>query len=254
MGNSDTTCELYSAFHDNGPRWGLTGENDREITNHIMCCLKADHFQLPQWSNTIGEHDESIGNSDSIHRPPTLEEDEQYNKGQNHDSSEKQSTVQSSSSHNNIINNEASQQYPNKKDPLLHQISQADLQELLIFYEPLWFSRAYGWSGTDLPTARDFCQTKAGKRDICPYVAYCPRGMGGDTSQDKIEGYTPQRMVEWAPMKEMRESHWVGVGKLNACQIVRDVGEFDLGVGERVEDVTGNIMCCKDQPELDGDR
>jgi hypothetical protein len=247
VGKSNT-CELYSAFHDSGPRWGLTGENNQEITQNIMCCLKAKNFQLPELPKT--QVDESL-NSDWMHRPPSLEEDEQYKEDKTSTNQDKQSIQQysSSSSHNNN-NNSPSQQY-SSKDPLLNQISQADLQELIIFFEPIWFSRAYGWTGIDLAKAREFCQTKAGKRDVCPYIAYCPSGLAGPA---KFEGYSPERDVEWAPMKELGEKHWVGVGKRNACEMVSDVGQFNLEDWEKVEDVAGNIMCCKDKPELDGDR
>jgi hypothetical protein len=35
---SQDTCEVYNALHPHPPLWGLNGQGDEDITQHIMCC------------------------------------------------------------------------------------------------------------------------------------------------------------------------------------------------------------------------
>lgn len=272
------TCELYSSLHDNEPQWGLTGE-DKEITQHIMCCIHAKNVEQPTLSEM---KEDGTLTSDFIHRPPSLEEDEQrkddetkpdqsqstiknklesqtqtqsttiYEHSSNKETVESQAQTQSTKiddtdeSNKNPSQSKSEQQQSNT----LAQLPEGDLKQLLAFYAPVWFDRSFGlWSGTNLTEAQEFCRSKAGKRSICPYIAFCPQGPMGSISR----GVKTDADIEWAPMEGWNGHNWVGVGRENACSQATDESEF--GLYKDVGDITGGIMCCKDQvPSLpDGD-
>lgn len=256
------TCELYSNIYSETPRWGLTG-SEEHLTRNILCCLKGKDFQMPQSTSSnndkaqIKDEEEAL-TSDLIHRPPSLEDDEQgkisnESSGSSSQSTTNEKTDMSPQSTKHVVeskhqstNNQESQSIPIE----VSQISQADLQELLQFFEPLWFDRSYGWSGINISEAQNFCESKAGKRSICPYVAYCPEG----PSSKITGGHSSEMKIEWAPMEEWNGFNWVGIGTDNSCLKVKDVSEFGIEEGVSVGDVAGNIMCCKGKvPELDGE-
>lgn len=261
------TCELYSDINTETPRWGLTGENDEELTRNIMCCLKEESFQLPE-STLSMKHDstpmsdEDAVDSDYLHRPPSLEEVEQDKESTLEDVQSPTNTEGSTNEQNQQILNQLANMSSNKgstnqsptKDSQSAPIEDSQLslehQKLLLWFEPLWFDSAYGWSGTDLSEAQEFCHSKAGRRSLCPFIAYCPEG----PSRKVFEGHNTDAKIEWAPMEEWNGYQWVGIGTNNSCSLAKDVGEFEIGEGDSVGDFVGNIMCCKDKmPELDGD-
>jgi len=252
---SFNTCELYSDLHDEtNPRWGLTGEGDKEFTHHIMCCLQNEDVSIPSKGSSKITDDEIV-ESDLFHRPPGLEDDEKNEEkvgfgaiSSENNQSTKQENDQSTTYQGATNTQSIQQNQQSQKDPL-SQMSPGDLQELLIFFEPVWFDRSYRWEGSDLSAAQEFCSNKAGQRSLCPYIAYCPEGPMG-TIQN---GHTSDRSIEWAPMQEWNGLNWVGIGKDNSCLQARDESEFGLEES-KVGDGSGIIMCCKDKlPELDGD-
>lgn len=245
---SSKTCELYSTLHNEAPRWGLTGENNEEITRNIMCCLNNKDFSLPERPLANNEPEEL--DSEWIHRPPSLEEVENdKTQSTTKEDTWMQNTETESTTSQSTPKEQQQQQQSSNKNPI-SGISQDDLQELLMFFEPLWFDRSYGWTGTDVTEAQEFCHKKAGNRSLCPYVAYCPAGPMGTVT----EGRVSDRDIEWAPMREWNGLHWVGTGKNNSCMQAKDVSEFGLDEVE-VGDASDDIMCCKDKGQelLDGD-
>lgn len=65
--SSANPCEKYSTTHSEKPSWGWTGVNSEKFTRHIACCLNVE-----QTAETTSYEGKS---SDSIARPPLLEED-----------------------------------------------------------------------------------------------------------------------------------------------------------------------------------
>lgn len=288
---SPKTCELYSTLHGDSPRWGLTGQDDEEITRNIMCCLNAKDVKLPELPEI--QNEEALW-SDWLDRPPSLEEDQQGKESvgsnvapdetqysnnneeiesnqtnqdvksneideshvtednEENTESNQQSNILSTASNQNA-ESQHSQNFP--KDPLLSksddpptdQITQSELDKIISFFEPLWFDRAYGWSGTTVSEAEEFCRTKAGNRSICPYVAYCPKGPAGSI----MGGCPNDALIGWAPMEAWDGLNWVGTGKKNSCWHASEESEFGLDE-EGLRVATGSIMCCKEKsPEVD---
>jgi len=72
-------------------------------------------------------------------------------------------------------------------------------------YEPLWFDRSQGWTGTTYLEGIHFC-ARQDSRVPCPYQAVCPVG--------KKEGVLPlgdvKEGVSWAPIIDSPNA-WVQV-------------------------------------------
>jgi hypothetical protein len=225
-----------------------------------MCCLKPRNEdgsqKIQSYNNNNKQQEEDVAvNSDVLHRPPDLEDDEQ-------DSSnmvDKTTTTTTVTSNEALTeSNESSNNNDLQSNPPIQQLSQLsneDLQHLFSYFEPVWFDKNYGLSLTgdsvNTQDAQDFCYNKAGRRSICPYVAYCPEGPDGIV----MEGHTSTMRIEWAPMKEWNGFHWVGIGTDNSCWQAKDVGDFGMDAlgedGVKVEKVLGYIMCCKEKEEVD---
>jgi hypothetical protein len=243
---SSNTCELYSNLHDEPPRWGFTGENDEAITQNIMCCLKpSSHTQ-----NDNSEEEEEAVYSDVLHIPPDLEEDEQDKEGAESTASTTEQSTSNEAATESTNHIPTAQQSPMNNQPTAPQLPNEDFQRLVSFFEPVWFDRTYGISFTqDSSSAQDFCYNKAGKRSICPYVAYCPEGPAGRV----MEGHDPSIKIEWAPMKEWNGFRWVGIGVDNSCWQAEDASQFGIEEDDALalDEVLGYIMCCKEKEEVD---
>lgn len=228
-----------------------------------MCCLKPRNEdgsqKIQSYNNNNKQQEEDVAvNSDVLHRPPDLEDDEQ-DSSKIDDKTTTTTTVTSNEA--STESNESSNKNDLQSNPPIQQlshepqISNEDLQHLFSYFEPVWFDKNYGLSLTgdsvNTQDAQDFCYNKAGRRSICPYVAYCPEGPDGIV----MEGHTSTMKIEWAPMKEWNGFHWVGIGTDNSCWQAKDVGDFGMDAlgedGVKVEKVLGYIMCCKEKEEVD---
>ena len=119
-------------------------------------------------------------------------------------------------------------------------------------YAPKWFDRSEGWSGKSYADALAFCSIKDSYIP-CPYEAYCPLGPGSLPTG----GYDGTEEA-WAAMIDAPNS-WVQIGSYekndmsNSCMKWNDVPGHDTppmwGLkGNSDDDITPNIMCCK-EPE-----
>lgn len=70
VGSVDT-CELYNALHPHPPLWGLNGEGDAEVTEHIMCCDSG--------FTTIAEASQLASQTSLYDTPTVKEQDVLYN-------------------------------------------------------------------------------------------------------------------------------------------------------------------------------
>lgn len=278
---SPNTCELYSSLHDNEPQWGLTGE-DKEITQHIMCCIDTKNVKIP---NSPKLNDEDALASDLIHRPPSLEEDEQWKDNETppeqsqsaskekvesetktkstaideyvstKETTESPAQTQSTTIDENVSSSESSKldTDDSNKNPSQYisehsqndkpaRLPEGELKELLAFYAPIWFDRSFG-----LWSGTNLTEAQ----EFCHHKA-------GKRSACPYIAYCPQgpmgsmsqkiktdKDIEWAPMEGWNGHNWVGIGRENACSQATDESEF--GVYGDVGDITGGIMCCKGQ-------
>jgi hypothetical protein len=65
--SSDNPCEKYSTKHNEKPSWGLTGKDAEGFTRHVSCCRNIKN------AADLTSYEEK--SSDTIARPPLLEED-----------------------------------------------------------------------------------------------------------------------------------------------------------------------------------
>jgi hypothetical protein len=65
--SSDNPCEKYSTKHGGKPSWGLTGKDAEGFTRHVSCCRNV--------KKTAESTSYEENSSDTIARPPLLEED-----------------------------------------------------------------------------------------------------------------------------------------------------------------------------------
>jgi hypothetical protein len=70
VGSVDT-CELYNAMHPHPPLWGLNGEGDSDVTEHIMCCDSG--------FTTTAEAAQSASQTSLYDTPTVKEQDVLYN-------------------------------------------------------------------------------------------------------------------------------------------------------------------------------
>jgi hypothetical protein len=223
-GKQGEICQLYSTTHGDAPHWGLTGEDNEELTQNIVCCLIDEEIMLEEpevFTNIVDEANEDFG-SDLLDRPPSLEEDEVNDIGG--------MKMDSDISQEVIANTVTGHQTSLPKD--------TDIPAY-------WYSRSDDWQGTTYAEAVQFCSSQNDK-SICPYQLYCPNGPGGTPYGSPYEGAL-QSLLEsdslfWSPvLNNAGEEAWAGVGKTNQCvpPLDRPRASPDM-----LFDATSFIMCC----------
>ena len=64
--------------------------------------------------------------------------------------------------------------YANKQRASEEEIAESESSSTIKqFYDPVWFSRGEGWSGTTWQESNDFCATEKSMA-LCPSQAVCP--------------------------------------------------------------------------------
>lgn len=207
-------CNLYSATEGEKPVWGLTGQNNEEITRHIMCCQyqkeegEDDLAVTPETEAVVSEIDESA--------LPIKEEESETPTEQ----------VVSSMTMLEISTQEA--------------------------FHPEWFDNSLGWYGGSYTDAKAFCQSlpqpNGGHWYLCPNMAYCPNG------PKEVEPLYLQKDafedMQWAPISD-KQNGWVMVGKMSqnrpkTCENYFQINHHDplWGLDGSSKDMKQHILCC----------
>lgn len=147
-------------------------------------------------------------------------------------------------SNNGAIQDAASQITTQETSPQAY----LDMAEML---EPVWYSRSHGWNGQTYDAAIEFCAAQE-SRVPCPYTGMCPLGAGKSPLggiKDEPNG------VSYAPIIDSPNS-WVAVGEKGVCETYSSLSggnapEWGL-TGENNEEMTRNVMCCKEPSRNDG--
>ncbi|KAL7533180.1 hypothetical protein ACHAXR_009057 [Thalassiosira sp. AJA248-18] len=105
--------------------------------------------------------------------------------------------------------------------------------ELLKVKGPLLFNHSTGWNGTSHEEGVAFCKTHAGSRNICPWQAYCPRGL---LFRD-IQQHGDNEELLWSPVASESQPVWVAVGSNMTCMQRGSIDGFS-------ETKVKYIMCC----------
>ena len=211
-------CNLYSANEGESPGWGLTGDNNEEITRHIMCC-KIPKENVNSVTETAKEESVSVTVADIEADETNTEENDSSSVVQNENESSSMSMLE-------IVTENA--------------------------FHPEWFDSRLGWLGGTYDEAKAFCdslpQPNNGHWYLCPRRAYCPNGPRDNEplylQKDAFEG------IQWAPISD-RQNGWVLVGKMSqqlphTCEDYFQINHHDplWGLDGSSTDMKKHILCC----------
>lgn len=142
--SGQNTCVTYMVLNLVNPSWGLTGQDNEEMTRHVMCCKDPNSAMASLSNVAVSDSSESAaasfvsdaddtasGGSISVQPTPMSEENREK----------------------------------------LYQIIAKD-------YKPMAFTRDRGWSGQTYTSALMFCASQESKIP-CPYELVCPLGPNG---------------------------------------------------------------------------
>lgn len=116
-------------------------------------------------------------------------------------------------------------------------------------YNPQWFHRQDGWEGTSYAAAADFCKSKHGGLEICPFEAICPDRINESPFGVTFNAEGPEG--SWAPVFD-RYNEWVQISSTSSCVLYSYMhGEApDWGLHGDEEELTRHVSCCNPVSEL----
>jgi hypothetical protein len=126
--SSRGVCELHSSLYGSPPEWGLTGEDNEEMTRNIVCCKEPEESTQSAEEGVSQQTEESSGSNSEVHETVDT-------------SSKAEASVESS-------------------------LTSAE-QSVLDIMHPLWFGKKHGWQGTTYDDAVEFCKNVGGM-SLCP--------------------------------------------------------------------------------------
>jgi len=223
-------CNLYSETAKELPSWGINGENNEEITRHIMCCQGAPHMASIIDSASANGNDSADATTDEI---------------------------VTTSDTSLVISTNGEMPQPH------HALTEPEVQ-ILDQLHPVWFhSDSSGWKGTTYDDAKAFCESTPHRADVgggtyhlCPISAYCPNGpIDTEPLYLQMEGFEG---VQWAPISSA-DNAWVMVGKFNGqdemtCGSYLEINHRDpeWGLDGTSPELKNHILCCEDYSDNEG--
>ncbi|KAL7517933.1 hypothetical protein ACHAWX_002805 [Stephanocyclus meneghinianus] len=112
--------------------------------------------------------------------------------------------------------------------------------------QPIYYTRSHGWEGQTYSEALEFCAGKD-SRVPCPYTAVCPNGKG----RPPLGGVRESPKGSFVPIIDSPNS-WVQLSSKGVCELHSSLygspPEWGL-TGEGNEEMTRNIVCCKEPKE-----
>ena len=194
-------CLPWKENHEEAPEWGVTGEGDEALTKHVVCCLETtDTETTPETPDVSTEEVAAAAAEEAPVEAPTPSAD----------------TTGS-----------------------VEQISLV-YKSVSEIYQPKWFDRSKGWTGTTHTEAFEFC-SDFNFNMPCPYEALCPLGKGSKP----LGGYKDDANGAWAPIQDAPNA-WVQLGEDNSCVKYSHLHPGPPAWGEEGgnEEQTRNIACC----------
>jgi hypothetical protein len=111
--------------------------------------------------------------------------------------------------------------------------------------QPIFYDRSHGWEGQTYSEALEFCASRE-SRVPCPYTAVCPNGRG----RPPLGGVKENTKGSFVPIIDT-PNQWVQLSSRGVCELHSSLygspPEWGL-TGEHNEEMTRNIVCCK-EPE-----
>eukprot|EP00579_Thalassiosira_antarctica_P029645 CAMPEP_0202030230 /NCGR_PEP_ID=MMETSP0905-20130828/64388_1 /ASSEMBLY_ACC=CAM_ASM_000554 /TAXON_ID=420261 /ORGANISM="Thalassiosira antarctica, Strain CCMP982" /LENGTH=1463 /DNA_ID=CAMNT_0048594023 /DNA_START=42 /DNA_END=4433 /DNA_ORIENTATION=- len=235
LGN-ERKCMLYTTLYPDAPAWGITGENNEEITRHVMCC------------HSRGSHVASGGQEEPHTSSPAS-------------SSLVDAAVQLATQGSTVNQENGAAAAANEEPPASSPTSSAlvdaavqlatqgstvngEMQEVygMIYslvdhkLQPVVHDRMSGWTGQTYDGAHEFCGSKESKIP-CTYESLCPNAIGGEHPIEFEEGPV------WAPIEDSFDI-WVEIREGGYCKKHANLEKF--------KDVTRYVLCCKTAGEASG--
>lgn len=232
LGSVDS-CAKYEDTNQNDtfvkPHWGMSG--NEKATKNIMCCKITD--DSPKATIAKEEVESASHDDDSIEasKESTVEKQESTAIKEESPSVEKEDS--------DIIQNTE-----------IAPLTAEEVQQVKLVsdkLQPIYYNRSHGWEGQTYAAALEFCASKE-SRVPCPYTAVCPNGKGrpplGGIHESKKEG-------SFVPIIDS-PNQWVELSSRGVCELYSSLYGFPplWGLtGEGNEDITTNILCCKEPIE-----
>lgn len=126
------------------------------------------------------------------------------------------------------------------------QEEQEQLNDVSNKLQPIFYNRSHDWVGQTYSAALEFCASKD-SRVPCPYTAVCPNGSG----RPPLGGIKENNRGSFVPIIDSPNS-WVQLSSNGVCELFSALygspPQWGLS-GESNEDMTRNILCCKEPTE-----
>jgi len=222
--DSTTSCILWSRMNPNPPSWGTEGGNE-PMTRHIKCCKPVGDEAVLQTTTVATSPVTTTTTTTTTLKPTPLP-------------SAKPTLPPSSKPTPQPSYKQQAQ--PSSESYLITQT----FQQVQNRFSSKWYDRSSGWEGTSYFEALTFCASK-GSYVPCPYEAICPLGPG-----QHVVGGMKGTTTSYAPIIDVPNG-WVSVGPEETCMPYNSYNPVPpkWGItGEGSEEVTRQIMCCR-EPE-----
>jgi hypothetical protein len=233
LGSVDS-CAKYEDTNQNDtfvkPRWGMSG--NEKATKNIMCCKITD--DSPKATIAKEEVESASDDDDSI------EAGKVSTVGKEESTAIKEESPLVGKEESAIVQN----------TPEIAPLTAEEVLQIKLVsdkLQPIYYNRSHGWGGQTYAAAIEFCASKE-SRVPCPYTAVCPNGKGrpplGGIHENKKEG-------SFVPIIDS-PNQWVELSSRGVCELYSSLfgspPEWGL-TGEGNEDITTNILCCKEPIE-----
>lgn len=152
--SGQNTCVTYMVLNLINPSWGLTGQDNEEMTRHVMCCRDPNDVVASDGQ------DSNVAVSDVVL--------ENLQSSAEAIASDAVDTTASDAGATSSV--QPTPMSDENRDKLYQAVSKE--------YKPMAFTRERGWTGQTYTSALMFCAAQESKI-LCPYMVVCPLGPNG---------------------------------------------------------------------------
>ena len=194
---SDNSCVEWKDSHDTSePEWGSTGKGNEANTRHLMCC-DADAVEEIEEAIFLEEkkkeeEDKATTIAMSANAGSAMSSDADSSMGPSGITMAEDAGFQmSGSTQEEIAKMEQSGDLTKEEGDALPYVAAAEK------FQPVFFDRDRGWSGSTYYEAVQFCESIEGADlHVCPFEAICPNGLGNLPIRTFV---TEDNKMKWLP-------------------------------------------------------
>jgi len=202
--DNNNKCMEYKSLYPDGPAWGITGEDNEDMTRHVMCCHSKG-------SNVVSNL--NVGGSDMVT-----------------DDAQEESSASSPTGDDALVD-EAVQMVTDQGPPVskeLQAVYSMLYSRIDKKLQPVPHDRMSGWVGQVFSEAEEYCKVEESKIP-CTVEALCPNGIGDGDALVFDDGPV------WAAVEDI-VNPWVEIRDGGYC-----VEHTNL---PKLMDVTRYVFCC----------